>query len=156
VSDDWFFARIFDTDIIAYGSEKNFYIRSELAGIWPEFAELVGRSKMDQEGRGVIDLRFAIGKGRILPLTTLRHLIILHRVMDSNSRSSVISSTAAMSMIRDSGYFNPHLIVKDEEKSRIRDDFFMQLLRRVKITLINTAGIPEESQDLIREAVGLK
>ena len=70
VSDDWFFARIFGEDILAFGSEKNFYIRADLADIWKEFSGMVDRAVFDQKGRAVVDLRWLVGKGRILPLTT--------------------------------------------------------------------------------------
>jgi len=39
VSDDWSFLRSYGRDILAYNSEKNFYIRADLAKIW---SELVG------------------------------------------------------------------------------------------------------------------
>ena len=51
VSDDWFFGRIFGDDILAYGSEKNFYIRADLADIWKEFADLVKKAVLDDKGR---------------------------------------------------------------------------------------------------------
>ena len=44
VSDDWFYARIFGEDILAYGSEKNFYIRADIADIWKEFSGLVEKA----------------------------------------------------------------------------------------------------------------
>ncbi len=71
VSDDWFFARVYGEDILAYGSEKNFYIRADLAEIWKEFSGLMDKAAFDEKGRAVVDLRWVIGKGRILPLTTL-------------------------------------------------------------------------------------
>ena len=77
VADDWFYARVYGDDILAYGSEKNFYIRADPAKIWSEFDWLADRSVFDEEGRAVVDLHLVIGKGRILPLSTLRKLIIL-------------------------------------------------------------------------------
>ena len=90
VSDDWFFVRSYGRDILAYSSEKNFYIRADLAKIWSEFSWLVEHAEFDGEGRAVVDLRLAIGKGRILPLTTLTKLIILKR--DKTIRSWFESS----------------------------------------------------------------
>ncbi|HVP24356.1 MAG TPA: aldolase, partial [Methanomicrobiales archaeon] len=37
ISDDWFYSRVYGNDILAYGSEKNFYIQEDLATIWEEF-----------------------------------------------------------------------------------------------------------------------
>ena len=50
VSDDWFFASIFGEEILAYGSEKNFYIRADLADIWKEFSGLVDKAVFDEKG----------------------------------------------------------------------------------------------------------
>jgi len=82
VSDDWFFARIFGDDILAYGSEKNFYIRADLADIWKEFSGRADKAVFDEKGRAVVDLRWVIGKGRILPLTTMENVILLTRDPD--------------------------------------------------------------------------
>ncbi|NYT01267.1 MAG: aldolase [Methanosarcinales archaeon] len=155
VSDDWFFCRVYGRDILAFGSEKNFYIRSELAGIWKEFAWLVERSRMDAQGRGVIDLRWAVGKGRILPLTTLYTLIILKR--DDQDREALrrLEPAEALRLLEEGGYFNPHLLVKTEFKHRLRNLFFLELLERVQIWQVNTVGSPEESQELIRQVLNM-
>ncbi len=154
VSDDWFFCRIFGDDILAYGSEKNFYIRSELAGIWKEYSSLVARARMDSRGRGVIDLRWAVGKGRILPLTTITTAIILVREQDEDPVRE-LSPDEAVSKVRENGYFNPHLLVKNELKERLRSNFFATLFRSAKAYQVNTTGSPEETQRLIRGVMGL-
>ncbi len=51
VSDDLFFARIFWEEILAYGSEKNFYIRADLADIWEEFSGLVEKAVFCEKER---------------------------------------------------------------------------------------------------------
>lgn len=155
VCDDWFFCRIYGQDILAFGSEKNFYIRSELASIWKEFAWLVERSQMDAKGRGVIDLRWAMGKGRILPLTTLSTLIILKR--DPQDRETVrrLESPDALGMLEENGYYNPHLLVRNEFKHSLRNLFFQALLDRVQIWQVNTVGTPDESQVLIRRILNM-
>lgn len=152
VSDDWFFCRIFGDDVLSFGSEKNFYIRSELAGIWKEYSSLVNRARMDSEGRGVIDLRWAVGKGRILPLTTAATAIIL--VRDGGRLVRELSPDEAVSVVVENGYFNPHLLVKNDLKERLRSNFFASLFRSAKAYQVNTVGSPEETQRLIRGVVG--
>jgi hypothetical protein len=155
VSDDWFFARIFGEDILAYGSEKNFYIRADLADIWREFSGLVDKVAFDEKGRAVVDLRWVIGKGRILPLTTLENVIILKR--DSSQQKIVreLEGEEALRILEENGYFNPHLLVKSDFKRRIRSRFFQTLLMRARVYEVNTRGTPEESQKVIREIVGV-
>lgn len=153
VSDDWFFARVYGPDILAYGSEKNFYIRADLAKIWSEFERLVERAEFDGEGRAVVDLRLVIGKGRILPLTTLRKLIILKRDASDPEIVRELTAAQALAILERHHYFNPHLLVSTPFKLKLRKAFFASLLERVATFEVNTRGSPEQSQTRIREII---
>jgi hypothetical protein len=155
VSDDWFFARVYGRDILAYSSEKNFYIRADLAKIWSEFNWLVEHSELDDEGRAVVDLRLAIGKGRILPLTTLTKLIILKRDATDPELVRELSLVQALALLERCNYFNPHLLVNNPFKRRLRKAFFGALLHRVAVYVVNTTDEAEQSQELIRKIIGL-
>ncbi len=159
VSDDWFFARVYGGDVLAYGSEKNFYIRAELSEIWKEFSGLADRALFDEAGRGVVDLRWAIGKGRILPLTTLAMVIILKRDPEDEVVGRRLGSGEALKILEDNGYYNPHLLVKGEFKQRLRSGFFDALFSRIPAFMVNTVRTPEESQrtigEIISEGLGL-
>jgi hypothetical protein len=153
VSDDWFFARIYGDDVLAYGSEKNFYIRAELARIWKEFSGLIDKAEFDEEGRGVVDIRLAIGKGRILPLTTLGMVIILKRDPKDEVVTRRLELAEALEILEESGYYNPHLLVKSEFKRGLRSSFFRTLFSRVPVFVVNTTGTPEESQRAIGKLI---
>jgi len=155
VSDDWFYARVFGEDILAYGSEKNFYIRADLAKIWKDFEWLVQKSSFDDQGRAVVDLRWVIGKGRILPLTTLDLVIILKRDPQDPVEVRELDPGDALRILEENDYFNPHLLVKNEFKRNLRSGFFEAMLSRTKAYEINTTGTPEESQEVIRRTIGL-
>ena len=154
VSDDWFFARIFGEDILAFGSEKNFYIRADLADIWKEFSGMVDRAVFDQKGRAVVDLRWVVGKGRILPLTTLQTVIILKRDPSQSETVRQMEAGQALAALEGNDYFNPHLLVKNEFKRRLRSRFFGKLLASTRVFEVNTKGTPEESQRAIGELLG--
>jgi hypothetical protein len=156
VSDDWFYARVFGDDILSFGSEKNFYIRADLADIWKEFSGLVEKAVLDEKGRAVVDLRWVIGKGRILPLTTLENVIILKR--DSGQKETVreLDGQEALAILEQNGYFNPHLLVHSDLKQRIRSRFFHSLLTRAKVREVNTTGTPEETQRAIRKSLKIE
>lgn len=151
VSDDWFFGRIFGDDVLAYGSEKNFYIRADLADIWKEFSGLVDKAILDEKGRAVVDLRWVIGKGRILPLTTLENVIVLKRDPSSEETVRELGADEALAILEENGYFNPHLLVKSDFKRRLRSRFFRELFTRTSVHEVNTKGTPEESQSAIGE-----
>jgi serine kinase of HPr protein (carbohydrate metabolism regulator) len=155
VSDDWFYARIYGDNILAYGSEKNFYIRADLSTIWKEFEGLVKGAEFDNEGRAVVDLRQLIGKGRILPLTTLDTLIILKRDPEDKETLKRLEAVDALKILEDNDYFNPHLLVRNEIKRNLRSGFFEALLSRTKVYQINTIGTPVDSQKIIKEIAGL-
>ncbi|MGV8174146.1 MAG: HPr kinase/phosphorylase [Methanothrix sp.] len=154
VSDDWFFARVFGEDILAFGSEKNFYIRADLAEIWKEFEPMVEKAVFDQKGRAVVDLRWVIGKGRILPLTTLQTLILLKRDPADGRIVRALEAGEALAVLEENDYFNPHLLVKNDFKRNLRSRFFSELLARTRVFEVNTRGTPEESQRAIGELVG--
>jgi hypothetical protein len=155
VSDDWFFARVYGEDILAYGSEKNFYIRADLAEIWKDFSWLVQKASFDSSDRAVVDLRWVIGKGRILPLTTLETIIILKRDKEDKGIMSRLEPKEALGILEENSYFNPHLLVKDGFKDRVRSKFFKALLSRANAYEVNTTGTPEESQKVIWKIAGL-
>lgn len=154
VSDDWFYARIYGNNVLAYGSEKNFYIRADLATIWKEFDGLVKSAEFDDKGRAVVDLRQVIGKGRILPLTTLDTLIILKRDHEDSETIKKLEAAEALKILEDNDYFNPHFLVKNEIKQDLRSRFFDALLSRTEVYQINTTGTPEESQEVIKRIAG--
>ncbi len=150
ISDDWFFSRVFGPEILAYSSEKNFYIRQDLEKIWKEFGGLVREGEYDNQGRAVADIRWIIGKGRILPLTTLRIMIVLKRDPDDRTTVQTLNPEVALAMFEENHYFNPHLLVNDTYKKAIRTRYLTDLLARTTIYLVNTTGTPAETQRLIR------
>lgn len=150
VSDDWFFSRVFGPEILAYGSEKNFYIRQDLETIWKEFEGLVKEGDYDGEGRAVADIRWIIGKGRILPLTTLRIIIILKRDPEDRNTVQTLNPEVALKMFEEKQYFNPHLLVSNPYKKAIRTRYLTDLLNRTTVYLVNTTGTPAETQRMIR------
>jgi adenylate kinase family enzyme len=155
ISDDWFYARIYGPDVLAYSSEKNFYIRADLAQIWSTFRWLVERAELDSEGRAVVDLRLAIGKGRILPLTTLRKVIILKRDPNDPEVVRELNASEALQILESRNYFNPHLLVNSPFKRKLREGFFESLLQRASAYQVNTTDEPELSQSRIRTIAGL-
>ncbi|MEM2906280.1 MAG: hypothetical protein QW057_02035 [Candidatus Bathyarchaeia archaeon] len=44
------------------------------------------------------------------------------------------------------GFCNPHRLVRDERKLKLRTRFFEDYLKQVSVRLVNTTGTPEETQ----------
>lgn len=155
VADDWFFSRVYGPDILAYSSEKNFYIGEDLGTIWKLFGGLVPAGEFDQNGRAVADIRRVIGKGRILPMTTLRTIIVLKRDPADTTISRTLDPDTGLKLFAENNYFNPHLLVKNPFKDRIRNRYVSDLLSRTTVYQVNTTGTPEETQKMIRSLVGI-
>lgn len=149
VADDWCYARIYGTEVFAYGSEKNFYIRADLATVWPAYAGLLDHADFDAEGRAVVDLRLVTGKGRILPMTTLRRVFVLYRDPALPLAPRRPDASEALSILEKNGWFNPHLLVRSPFKENLRRRFFTALCTAADVVLVNTAGTPEETQRTI-------
>jgi serine kinase of HPr protein (carbohydrate metabolism regulator) len=126
VSDDLFYASVYNHDILAYGSEKNFYINADPADIWSDFSRLIKKAVFDDKGRAVVDRRWVIGKGRILPRTTLKTVIFLRRDKDDKELFRELSPERALEILEENGYFHPHLLIKNEFKRKLRSGFFQK------------------------------
>ena len=153
VSDDWYFIRIFGSDPVAYSSEKNSYIRQDIGHIWPQFAELVKKVKLDDHGRAVADVRWVVGREHLRESTTIRNLLLLKRDRKDKRIVRELSSPAALRFLLDNQFCNPHLLVNDERKLALRTKFFRAFLDRVDCFMVNTVLPPTETQERIREIV---
>ena len=156
VADDWFFARVFGPDILAYGSERNFYIRQDLATVWKEYAGLVPDNEYDADGRAVADLRWVVGKGRLFPLTTIRTVIVLKRDPSDPAVVTSINPEDGIALFSRNNFFNPHLLVTNKRKTGLRNRFIEALVQRAGIVMVNTTGSPAQTQEQIRQIVGLQ
>jgi hypothetical protein len=116
---------------------------------------LVEKAQLDNRGRAIVDLRWVVGKYRILPFTTLRKTIILIR--NQNEPRIVIkpSTDEALQLLKSEGYGNPHFLVNDARKQRIREAFFKKLLNMTETYIINTRKTPEETQTEIAKILNL-
>jgi hypothetical protein len=155
IADDWFFSRNYGLDILAFSSEKNFYIGEDLGTIWKEFGGLVPDGQFDQNGRAVADIRWVIGKGRILPMATLKTIIVLKRDPADTTISRTLDPGTGLKLFVEHNYFNPHLLVNTPAKTRIRNRYVADLLNRTTVYQVNTTGTPQETQKMIRSLVGI-
>lgn len=151
VSDDWFFVRLYEgEDAIAFGSEKNFYIRADIAKIWDEYTDLVKGAKFDSKGRAVVNVRWVVGKGNIRPLVTLSKTIILKRDPSDPEVVKRMSGDSAVEYVMAHNYCNPHWLVVSDYKNRIRKTFFSKLFDLTDIYMVNTVRSPLEVHEEIK------
>jgi hypothetical protein len=156
VSDDWFYVRLSNHPPLAFGSEKNCYVDADIAKVWPEYRPLVEKAVFDKRGRAVVNVRFIAGQGSVIPMTSLRQFILLKRDAADKRQCRKLDAEEALAYLVEHDFCNPHQMVRDERKLKLRSDFFRRMLQDRDIHLINTAAAAEETQALIRRAIGVK
>lgn len=153
VTDDWYFVRLSDREPLAFGSEKNSYIEADIGKIWGEYEKLVKKVNFDPQGRAVVNVRWIAGNGGVIPMTTMKSVILLKR--DPNDKKIVTNLTEkeALHYLLDNNFCNPHQLVTDKRKLELRKSFFRQYFKQTRVHMINTTAPPQETQRRIREIV---
>lgn len=151
VSDDWYYVYIQNDDAIAYSSEKNCYIRDDITKIWPEYEDLLNKIRLDREKRGIADPRWIVGKGHVRNYTTMSKIIFLKRDYSSEDIVVELDKNESVDYMIKNNYCNPHLLVRDERKEKLRQDFLKKYFSITENYLVNTILEPTETQKRIRE-----
>ena len=155
VADDWHFFRVIDGVAEAYASEKNSYIRADLAASWPEYKNVYRIAQYDQKKRSVIDVRRVLGKGNVKRLTEVRYVFLLRREKGREVLQK-LTPKEAVAYMEKNGYCNPHLLQHNAWKRKIRRRSLSELFKNVDVYLLNTIETPEETLGRICELVGVK
>ncbi len=156
VSDDWYFVRLSSREPLAFGSEKNCYIEADIAKIWNEYERLVDKAKFDQKGRAVVNVRWIVGAGGVIPMATINKIILLKRDPEDKNIVTPLNPDEALGYLMANDFCNPHQLVRDNRKIELRKDFFKRYFDETEVFLVNTTGTPQSTQKAIREILGVK
>ena len=151
ISDDWFFTRLFNNAAVVYSSEKNSYIRDDLAQVWKGFSQEVNQVQLDNRGRGIADVN-TLFKGRVRETSTLKTVVLLERD-SSNPPFCKLDHNEALDFMLEKDFCNPHQLIRDERKLKLRENFFLELFQAVDVYLLNTVETPQESLDRIKNLI---
>lgn len=138
-----------------FGSEKNCYIEMDIGKIWGEYEALVGKAHFDRNRRAVVNVRWLVGWGGVISMTTMSHLVLLKRDSSDETIVRELGAHEALDYLLANGFCNPHLLVKDERKLELRRRFFGDYLKQVSIHLVNSTRAPEETQAVIRQILAV-
>lgn len=156
VSDDWYFVRLSNREPLAFGSEKNCYIEADIGKIWNEYERLVDKARFDQKGRAVVNVRWIVGSGGVIPLVTMKKIILLKRDYNDEKVVARLKADEALKFIVARDFCNPHQLVKDKRKIQLRTNFFRRFFDQTDIYLVNTTGTPQDTQTAIRKLLAMK
>lgn len=152
VADDWHFFNVVDDTVTGYGSEKNSYIRADLAKAWPEYADIYEIADIDKKGRAIIDVARVLGRGSLKRITDMKKIFLLRRE-EGEEIIKRLNPEEAVKYMEKTHYCNPHLLQNDVWKKKLRRRAFLQLFGSAETYLINTIEKPVETLKRIAEIV---
>ncbi len=156
VSDDWYFVRLSTREPLAFSSEKKTYIQADIGKIWNEYERLVDKAQLDERGRAVVNVRWIVGNGGVIPMMTLHKIILLKRDHADASIVTSLDVDGALRFMLEHNFCNPHQLVRDQRKTELRTNFFEKLFEQTEVYLVNTTGSPQDTQGVIRSLLSLK
>ncbi|MCL5876801.1 MAG: hypothetical protein M1540_03210 [Candidatus Bathyarchaeota archaeon] len=156
VSDDWYFVRLSTREPLAFSSEKKTYIQADIGKIWNEYERLVDKAQLDERGRAVVNVRWIVGNGGVIPMMTLHKIILLKRDPADASIVTSLDVDGALRFMLEQNFCNPHQLVRDQRKTELRTNFFEKLFEQTEVYLVNTTGSPQDTQGVIRSLLSLK
>ncbi|MEM4208606.1 MAG: hypothetical protein QW153_03420 [Candidatus Bilamarchaeaceae archaeon] len=150
LTDDWFFVRLFDDSIKVYSSEKNSYIRNDLATNWPKLKNKLVTLTLDNKQRAIIDVKKFFGAKRIVYESSLCLIILLIRDKEMPFLTK-LDSKKAIKFMMDNDFCNPHQLLRTTNKIGRRKSFFMNIFKRVPVYLLNTIESPQQSLERLKK-----
>ncbi|HEX9261484.1 MAG TPA: hypothetical protein VF893_03055 [Candidatus Bathyarchaeia archaeon] len=99
----------------------------------------------------MVNVRWVVGKGKVLPLTTVKKAIVLKRDPEDKAIVSELSPDEATSYLERVGFCNPHMLVKDERKMDLRKQFFKEFFTPLETYVVNTSAPVLEVHRKIKE-----
>ncbi|MEM3402292.1 MAG: hypothetical protein QW179_04135 [Candidatus Hadarchaeales archaeon] len=145
VADDWFFVRLTERGALGFGSEKNSYVEADIGKIWKEYEGLVEKAHLDQRGRAIVNVRWIVGGGGVIPMLTLRKVILLKRDPADPTITRELAVWEGLEYLLVNDFCNPHQLVKDERKLNMRREFFRRLFELTEVYIVNTVKPPHET-----------
>jgi hypothetical protein len=156
ISDDWYFVNLGNGRPIASGSEKNCYIDADIGDVWEEYKPLVQNVKFDSNNRGIANIRWVSGESSVMAATAVRYIILMKRDANDDVVHRAMGPEEALEYLMENDLCNPHQIVSSERKMKIREAFLRKFLWSCETHMINTIKSPEETQNVIRQIIGLQ
>jgi len=145
LADDWFFVRFMGGGAVAFASEKNSYVREDLAREWGGFFARLSQVGMDSRGRGIADMKLMLGEGRIRSESVPGAIVLLERDRKSGRTLEKLGQGEALSFMLKNDFCNPHQLVRTAKRRKARAEFFRELFSLAPAYILNTVETPAES-----------
>ena len=153
ITDDWYFVEFGSGRPTATGSEKNCYIDADIGDVWEEYKPLVSCVEFDNKGRGIGNVRWVAGEGSVIDRTSMRYVLLLKRDASDPTIIRKMGVGEALDYLSSNDFCNPHQLVRDPRRVKMRTEFFRRYLSHCTVLMVNTTCPAEETQRRIREAL---
>ncbi len=150
ITDDWFFVRFMNRETLVYPSERNSYVRGDLAACWPCYRQRLKGIKKDSSNRAVVDVKRLLGGERMAERSSLFLTVLLTRDKKLPAFQS-LTAREALSFMARNDFCNPHQLVRNSSKRGKRKSFFREIFDRHPVYLLNTIESPQQSLDRLRD-----
>jgi len=102
--------------------------------------------KGDGNGRGIANLAKVFGAKSVKKETHLQALVLLKRDGKDARAFRKITGHEAFEYLKENDYCNPqHQLIRNTAKTKLRNEFFKELTKRLDCFMLNTTETPEES-----------
>ena len=166
---------------IATISERKFYLRTDIAKSYPRLGKLFSRCKLENvknedyaafpNSRTILDPLWLGGPDKFVKATTLKAVVLLRRDKESPAEErlepekaiEVLKKGAYMVLpgggpesdwgkIKYEPFYNPYLLVKNEERDELQINFFKRLFSVASCHILNTGveNIQETQKRILR------
>ncbi len=147
-------------------SERKFYLRTDIAETYPRMTEVFARCKLENVGetyssvrnsRVILDPKWIGGPEKFIYTTRLRSVILLRRDEKSPAEEKLEIDDAIATLmkgefmvlpgggpeeewgkLKTEPFYNPYLLVKNDERTQLQVDFFRQLFKFAPCHILNT------------------
>jgi len=154
ISDDWYFVSFGRGAPMVSGSERNCYIDADIGEVWNEYRELVEQVRFDNRGRGIGNVRWVAGSDSMAEHTSVKHIVLLKRDPADPEMIRELGADEALAYLEANDFCNPHQLVRNPNRVDRRREFFRRYLSECSVHMVNTIRPAEETQAVIREAIG--
>ena len=144
IADDWYYFKFVNSCAQGFRSEKNTYIRGDLAQSWKEYKNVMKHAKVDNKGRAIVNIAFAVGRDKVADGADIHKIVLLRREKGKPIVEKLKPEQAIKHLIKND-FFNPHIIHHNSWKTKVRKKAFLELLKRCDVILLNTIETPRES-----------
>ena len=126
--------------ISTHVSERKFYVKKDVGKIHPHLNEIFKRSKSDEE-YVILDPMWIGGREKYVNTTRIKVLFLLNPNPKDPDISRRLNTEEALALLENSSepFFNPHILVIDDERISLYREFYQDLLEVVACYSLNTS-----------------